>query len=324
MADIEASFRGLVKCTNERNWADLPKYMCAKLTSNGQELTPEVYAARSSDYEVEIDAITMARGGGETGSGPLGVSLIVKLKPDSAQLKGHDEISGKTVVTFMEQRLCWFTDGKLAKVLTLMDPDVIQRQLHDPTTASHTPDRISEHEEEEEEEKVESGDGDGGGGGGGGGGGVDPLDQKEKKNKKKKLSTRELDAKYRTYMACINERTMQTELAKHCHARLTYNGAAETIEDYADHMREAIAAIPDIYYSLHTVVADEATQRVVARLEFTGTPVATFAGIAPNGRGVSFCEHVTYRFQAGKIARVWSIVDLTPYRQQMSQERVTD
>ncbi|MEU3324268.1 MULTISPECIES: ester cyclase [Streptomyces] len=41
----------------------------------------------------------------------------------------------------------------------------------------------------------------------------------------------------------------------------------------------------------------------------TAHPTGTFFGQAPTGRRISFGEHVFYRFRAGRIAQVWSLID---------------
>ncbi|KAI2613326.1 polyketide cyclase SnoaL-like domain-containing protein [Hypoxylon sp. NC1633] len=109
---------------------------------------------------------------------------------------------------------------------------------------------------------------------------------------------------------------MAAELPRFCHPLVIHNTKALSTERYRLLIQEALRANPDISIGIHTVVADERAQRVAARLQFAGTPVGELAGAKPNGRGVAFCEHVTYLFQDGKIARVWSIIDWASYRAQ--------
>ncbi|KAL7627198.1 hypothetical protein AAE478_003974 [Parahypoxylon ruwenzoriense] len=119
-----------------------------------------------------------------------------------------------------------------------------------------------------------------------------------------KLLPQALEDTYRAYIGCINTQTMEAKLHNFCHPQAVHNGRSLTGEDYRLLVQEAFAAIPDITFAIHTVIADEKTQRVAARLEFTGTPAGVLAGAKPsgNGHGVEFCEHVTYQFEEGKIA----------------------
>ncbi|KAI1406066.1 SnoaL-domain-containing protein [Hypoxylon fuscum] len=275
MADIEATYRSVIECINERRWKDLPRYFAS-----------ESYAAEiklAGGVEIAVDAITVDRESCQR----LAATIIVRFK--SARANNEGAAPAGRAVCFMEQHVNWFTEGKLSKTLILVDRDEMQHQLSNPE-ASNTPDLIGQ-------EPLK-----------------DALDVR-----RGMLSTRELDDTYRAYIGCINAQTMKTELHRFCHPQVVHNTKTLTVDGYRLLIEEAFTAIPDIIFGLHTVIADEKTQRVFARIEFTGTPVRMFAGAKPNGRSVSFCEHVTYRFEEGKIARVWSIVDWESYRAQLQQ-----
>ncbi|KAI1144440.1 SnoaL-domain-containing protein [Hypoxylon sp. FL0543] len=286
MADIEESYRSLIHCINEQRWQHLPRYMHAHVVKNGQDITPESYAAEikslGGKVEVIADALTVDRESRQR----LGATVLVKFTP--AGTKEGAEVIGRTI-SFMEQHFVWFTEGKVSKILTLADRDEMQRQLSNPQ-ASYDADLISH----EPPPSTSSG---------------------------AKLSARELEERYRAYIGCINAQAMETDLHKFCHAQVIHNTRTLTVDEYRLLIQEAFTAIPDIAFDLHTVVADEQAQRVAARIEFAGTPVGIMAGAKPNGGGVSFCEHVTYRFDGGRIARVWSIVDWTSYRAQLAQQQ---
>ncbi|KAI1413584.1 SnoaL-domain-containing protein [Hypoxylon sp. FL1857] len=285
MADIEAAYRSVISCINEQRWDDLPRYMHSHLVRNGQDITPESYAAeiksRGGKVEVNVDALTVDRESQQR----LGATVFVKYTPD--RNNGNTGIVGRTI-SFMEQHFVWFTEGKLSKVLILADRDEMQRQLSTPE-ANYKPDLISD----EPPPRVSSG---------------------------VKLSASELEEKYRAYISCINAQAMETDLHKFCHAEVVHNTKPLAINEYRLLIQEAFTAIPDITFDLHTVIADEMAQRVATRIEFTGTPVGIIASAKPNGRSVHFCEHVTYRFEEGKITRVWSIVDWASYRAQLSAQ----
>ncbi|KAI0405447.1 hypothetical protein F4802DRAFT_563255 [Xylaria palmicola] len=188
--------------------------------------------------------------------------------------------SGAEPVRFAKQSLAWIgEDGKISRLATLRD-DAAQPSPPDLVSAYHP---------------------------------TTPPEQA--------LSSRALEDKYRTYIACINARTLAGELPSFCHGHVVHNARRLSLDEYRLLIREALTAVPDIVFGLadDAVVADGATQRVAARIEFTGTPTGTLAGVEATGRPVHFNEHVTYSFRDGKIDRVWSIVDWESYRRQLSQ-----
>ncbi|KAI6087482.1 SnoaL-domain-containing protein [Hypoxylon rubiginosum] len=299
MADIEAAYRSLILCINERRWEDLPSYMHYDFIKNGQDYTPESYAAEmrsASGVELAIDALTVDR----ESQRRLAATIRVKVNKSANSDENAAELPGRPV-SFMEHHFNWFTEGgKLSKTLILADRDEMHRQLADPG-ATYTPDLISQQPPAPTASSL----------------GSDGSGNKEVLSL---LSSRELEDTYRAYIGCINAQTMGTELPRFCHAWVVHNTQTLALDRYRLLMEDAFAAIPDLVFGLHTVVTDEVAQRVAARIEFSGTPVGphTLAGVKPNGRSVSFAEHVTYSFVDGKIARVWSIVDLASYRAQLS------
>ncbi|KAI0138504.1 SnoaL-domain-containing protein [Hypoxylon sp. NC0597] len=283
MGDIEATYRSIINCINERRWEDLPRYIHSRFVKDGQDITPESYAAeiksQGGKVELIVDALSVDRASHQR----LGATVLVRYTPDRDNKDA--EVVGRTI-SFMEQHFVWCAERKLSKILTLADRDELQRQLSNPEASYYKADLI----------------------------GNDPPPGA---SSGAKLSAGELEAKYRAYISCINAQTMETDLHRFCHPEVVHNTKTLTIDEYRLLIQEAFTAIPDITFDLHTVIADDEAQRVAARIEFTGTPVGILAGAKPNGRGVNFCEHVTYRFEHGKIARVWSIVDWASYRAQL-------
>ncbi|KAI1748296.1 SnoaL-domain-containing protein [Xylaria castorea] len=201
-----------------------------------------------------------------------------------AKLQLRDD-SNRTI-QFVEQWILWVANGKISKLGTIPDHDEMERQLSDPSYVS-SPDLISTYDPGHEDTK---------------------------------LSTRELEDTYRAYIGCINARTTAADLPKFCHPHVIHNANRLSLGEYRLLMEDAIAAIPDLFYGINTLIVDENVQRLAVRLEFTGTPTGRFAGAEPNGRSVRFYEYVTYYFRDGKIDRVWSIVDFKSYRRQLSQK----
>lgn len=284
MVDIQSVYVSFIQCLNERRWDDLPQYIHGSYEVDGQRYTPASYAAEAKhagEVEVILDAVTV-----DEESRRLASNVLVRWKP-SRPVMGFEPPN--KVLHFMEQRLNWFTtEGKLSRTIALPDREVIERQLSDPQAEyALEPDLISTQVNK------------------GGSSGTE-LDG-------------DLETIYREYLDCINRRTMETDLPKFCHPHVFHNRRALPLHQYRQLMQDAITAIPDINYGLHTIIADRANQRVAVRLEFTGTPVKAMAGVEPTGRAVRFAEHVTYQFRDGKIYRVWSQVDWISYRQQLVQ-----
>ncbi|KAI5917388.1 SnoaL-domain-containing protein [Camillea tinctor] len=284
MGDIEATFRSFVTCLNEKRWNDLPQYATLPFTKDGEQFTPQSYAAWAGsvgEFELTVDSVTVDREANQLAS-----TVLVKFKPEGAVM--GLEPTG-SAISFVEQHINWFSGGKLSQTLILGDRDEIIRRLSDPQSSSTTPDLLIRGEWGRVSGKT--------------------------------LSTLELKQTYRAYIDCINAQTLDADsLAKFCHLRVVHNAKTLSVLEYGLLIQEAFTAIPDIVFELHSVVADERRQRVAARIEFRGTPVGPMAGAKANGRSVEFCEHVTYQLMDGKIARVWSIVDWVSYRRQLSEK----
>ncbi len=89
-----------------------------------------------------------------------------------------------------------------------------------------------------------------------------------------------------------------------------------TRRQYQDLIAADVAAIPDLFYDAHLVVA--CGEQVACRLVFECTPRREFLGFTPDGRRLTFAEHVFYRFRDGRIAAVWSLIDRTAIAAQLS------
>jgi predicted ester cyclase len=116
----------------------------------------------------------------------------------------------------------------------------------------------------------------------------------------------QLETHYRAYLAALNERRLD-DLALYVQDDLTYNGEAMTRDRYRDMIAADIAAIPDLTYDAHLVVADG--DWVACRIVFDCTPQGDFLGFSPNGARLSFAEHVFYRFRDDRISAVSSLID---------------
>jgi len=116
----------------------------------------------------------------------------------------------------------------------------------------------------------------------------------------------DLEVRYLAYLDALNDRRF-SDLDEFVLDELTYNGDVLTRQEYADMIASDIRAVPDLRFDARILLADE--NAVACRLWFDCTPTSTFFGMAPTGRRISFGEHVFYRYRAGRIAHVWSLID---------------
>ena len=127
----------------------------------------------------------------------------------------------------------------------------------------------------------------------------------------------DLATRYRAYLDVLNERRLD-DLEGYVHDELTYNGEPFTRRQYQDLIAADIAAIPDLVYDAHVVVASD--DQVACRLVFDCTPRHAFLGFTPDGRRLVFAEHVFYRFRDGRIAAVSSLIDRAAIAEQLRDD----
>ena len=125
----------------------------------------------------------------------------------------------------------------------------------------------------------------------------------------------ELTAHYRRYIRYLNDRRLR-ELEEFVHDALVYNGETKTRVEYQNLIAESVSAAPDLYFNIGLLVVQG--NHVACRLDFNCTPQREFLGLQPNGKPVAFAEHVFYRFDQGKIAQVWSLIDRSAVAEQLA------
>ncbi|KAK2031782.1 hypothetical protein LX32DRAFT_637000 [Colletotrichum zoysiae] len=135
-------------------------------------------------------------------------------------------------------------------------------------------------------------------------------------------SSAELKSFYQSYIKSINDKTMSREFDIFCQPVLKHNDRELTIAEYIPLISDSQDAIEGLHFDIQDLFADEETQQIAARLEFTGTPVKEWGGARPNGAPVRFHEHVMYQLEQGKISRVWSTIEMDLYRKQMGNDAV--
>ena len=115
-----------------------------------------------------------------------------------------------------------------------------------------------------------------------------------------------LESTYLAYLGVLNDRRFG-ELDRYVCDELVYNDKPLTRQEYAELIAADVRAAPDLRYEAHLLSSGD--DLVACRLWFNCTPTATFLGLEPTGAAVSFAEHVFYRFEDGRIAQVWSLID---------------
>ncbi len=74
-------------------------------------------------------------------------------------------------------------------------------------------------------------------------------------------------------------------------------------------------AFPDHQFTIEDIVAEG--DKVVARLTIRGTHKGEFMGIAPTGKQLTVREIEFVRFEGGKLAELWPLVDNLGMMQQL-------
>jgi len=128
------------------------------------------------------------------------------------------------------------------------------------------------------------------------------------------VSMKGLRAHYLAYIATLNERRFE-DLTAFVADELVYNGAHLTGGQYRELLEDDVRRIPDLFFDVQLLVVDG--KHVACRIGFDCTPREPFQGWSPTGARVMFAEHVFYRFEAGRIIQVWSLLDLAALHAQL-------
>ncbi len=113
---------------------------------------------------------------------------------------------------------------------------------------------------------------------------------------------------YQAYLDCLNAQEWP-RLGEFVHDEVSHNGRAFGLAGYRAMLENDFQQIPDLRFEAALVVCEPPA--IAARLKFDCTPKGSFLDLPVNGRTVSFAENVFYEFEAGRIKRVWSVIDKT-------------
>ncbi|SKB41561.1 MULTISPECIES: ester cyclase [Luteibacter] len=120
---------------------------------------------------------------------------------------------------------------------------------------------------------------------------------------------------YRAYIDCLNRRAWP-ELGRHVHDDVRYNGECVGLPGYRAMLERDVRDIPDLRFDIAFVMAEP--PHIACRLRFDVTPAGRFMGVAVDGRRIAFNENVFYRFEAGRIVDVWSVIDKAAIEAQLA------
>jgi len=124
----------------------------------------------------------------------------------------------------------------------------------------------------------------------------------------------DLAARYRAYIDCLNRQDWAS-LGDFVGDDVRHNGNRLGLDGYRAMLERDFEDIPDLRFTIGLLVADDC--HVASRLDFTCSPKGMFLGLPVDGRTVSFSEAVFYRFDDGKIADVWSVLDKVAIERQL-------
>ena len=127
-----------------------------------------------------------------------------------------------------------------------------------------------------------------------------------------------LEAIYRGYLSCLNAQDWPN-LGRFVGEHARRNGEFLGLAGYRAMLEADFVAIPDLAFVIELLAVDP--PHVAARLRFDCSPRGVFLGLPVNGRRVTFAENVFYRFEEGKIAEVWSIIDKAAIEAQLGGRR---
>jgi steroid delta-isomerase-like uncharacterized protein len=76
-----------------------------------------------------------------------------------------------------------------------------------------------------------------------------------------------------------------------------------------------LRAYPDLHVTVEDVIAEG--DKVVCRNVVTGTHQGEYMGLPPTGRSVTYNEIFIFRFEGGRIAETWGVVDVLAQLRQL-------
>ena len=120
------------------------------------------------------------------------------------------------------------------------------------------------------------------------------------------MDTDDIRQLYRRYIDLLNARDW-AHLGALVDAEVVYNGERIGLSGYRAMLEADVRAIPDLRFHVERLACEPPT--IASRLSFDCTPAGELFGYPVFGRRIRFAENVFYEVAAGKIRRVWSVID---------------
>jgi predicted ester cyclase len=76
-----------------------------------------------------------------------------------------------------------------------------------------------------------------------------------------------------------------------------------------------LRAYPDLHITAEDLIAEG--DKLVCRNVVTGTHHGEYMGIPPTGKSVTYNEIIIFRFEGGRIAETWGVVDVLSQMKQL-------
>ncbi len=130
------------------------------------------------------------------------------------------------------------------------------------------------------------------------------------------MTPAETRSHYRKYIEALNTGGYR-DLKPYVNDEVTYNGRKLTRADYENMLANDHDVIPDLYFHIDLLVVEGGD--IACKLDFNCTPVKKFLGMEPNGKKISFSEHVFYRLRNGRISEVRSLIDRDAVARQFAE-----
>lgn len=99
------------------------------------------------------------------------------------------------------------------------------------------------------------------------------------------------------------------------HNEAFYPGLQPGLENFRRALHARAGGITELSVRVDHLVAED--DKVVARFTLTGTHSGTFQGIPATGKRVTFPATDIYRFEDGRIAEGWALMDFLSFLQQV-------
>ncbi|GGE20252.1 hypothetical protein GCM10011390_44380 [Aureimonas endophytica] len=125
----------------------------------------------------------------------------------------------------------------------------------------------------------------------------------------------DLARRYRAYLDCLNRQDWD-RLGEFVGEHVRHNGRPLGLGGYRAMLEEDFTAIPDLRFVAERLVCEP--PHVAARLWFDCAPAGRFLDLPIDGRRIAFAEHVFYRFEAGRIVEVRSVLDKAAIEAQLA------